>query len=293
MPKAKAITQITITDLNDATPSESAPLNPEKGHLWLDTKNYLYKVYDGYNWVIVGDYTGEIEDLNNRILDIKQNIDNLTTTVKSTGGNNLLLNSSGVLGLENWTGVGRTETNFTFDARSCFNLQAGAFKQEVSLTNGDYYLGFKYKRISGTVTVKINGASYTLAATTLTDFDQQVKVQNGTFTIELIATANNSCQIGDMILAKGEKREWSQNINETITDTVIIGQGIEVKNSNKNTTLKMDADGTRIINATTKETVAEFTDAGTKTKQIEAEKGMIGGLLIQKIGSEVWISTVM
>ena len=96
------------------------------------------------------------------------------------------------------------------------------------------------------------------------------------------------CNIGNM------KQTWSQNANETITETVQIGKGITVKSSTKNTELKADADGVRINNTNTKETVAEFTDKGMETEEMVVRgKAQIAGMLVQQVGSQIWLSSLL
>lgn len=67
-------------------------------------------------------------------------------------------------------------------------------------------------------------------------------------------------------------------------------EAISVTSSEKNTTLKIDADGTRVVSNQTGAVVAQFTQDGTETNVLTANQAAIGGLLIERIGSEVWLS---
>ena len=85
---------------------------------------------------------------------------------------------------------------------------------------------------------------------------------------------------------------WSQNANESTSDTVNISEGITVSSNITNTDSKMDSDGFRVINKTTGETVMEGTEDGGKFKTIDSNRGSIAGVLMQKIGNQTWISGV-
>ena len=108
------------------------------------------------------------------------------------------------------------------------------------------------------------------------------------------ADTDNSFYIADLMLATGiEKTMWSQNSNETRTDTVTIGKGIQVKSSLSNTYTRIDSDGNRTYNASTNDIVAEQTDKGTKTKELEVDgQAKINSLLIQEIDGQVWLTGI-
>ena len=90
-----------------------------------------------------------------------------------------------------------------------------------------------------------------------------------------------------------EKQVWTQNPNETRTDTVTIGKGIQVNSSSKNTYTRLDADGTRIYNSDTGLPVTEFTQQGVDTDKITADVGQVGGILIQVIDGQTWFSSLL
>lgn len=65
----KAIGQITIRDENDISISSTAPIKPIKDQMWLDTSKNpsVLKRYNGGSWDVVNDYTGIIEDVEEKI----------------------------------------------------------------------------------------------------------------------------------------------------------------------------------------------------------------------------------
>ena len=86
---------------------------------------------------------------------------------------------------------------------------------------------------------------------------------------------------------------WSQNANETNTDTVSIGQGIQVNSSARNVYTRIDADGNRTYNINTGEVVQENTENGSNTKQlIVREQAQMVGLLYQKIDDQVCVNVL-
>lgn len=127
------------------TPEVSSfePETPLLGQTWIDISQTpaLEKVWDGETWVIVGDYTGDLEDLQSQLESLntsltmeqgkietlvknstviingeevntneaysmlKQQIDNFQFTISETGGINKLLNSVGENGTYAWEDV--------------------------------------------------------------------------------------------------------------------------------------------------------------------------------------------
>ena len=89
-----------------------------------------------------------------------------------------------------------------------------------------------------------------------------------------------------------EKSVWSQNQNETTTDTVNISQGITIISNVKNTKFKADADGVRIFektDSTNSNPITEFTDKGMTTKEAIVEnQATIVGILRQQVGDQIW-----
>ena len=119
-----------------------------------------------------------------------------------------------------------------------------------------------------------------------------VEITTNNIKIEIGSDTEASYYIADLMVATGtEKSVWTQNANETRTDTVEIGKGIQVNSSTKNTYTRIDADGNRTFNSSTNERVAEMTDKGVYTKQLEVkEQAKINLLIIQQIGNQIWLN---
>lgn len=62
-----AVGQFTIIDLNDIQPSSTAPANPALNAVWLDSSNSTLKMWNGSEWIVVNDYSDEIENLEKKI----------------------------------------------------------------------------------------------------------------------------------------------------------------------------------------------------------------------------------
>lgn len=67
-------------------------------------------------------------------------------------------------------------------------------------------------------------------------------------------------------------------------------KNIKVTSNAKNTTLYIDADGTRVVSNRTNDVVAQFTEAGTETESMTAVIAAIAGIRITEHGDETWIS---
>ena len=180
----------------------------------------------------------------------------------------------------------------------------GSSFQDTSITNmavpnGTYTVSFKYKKIGpvlANASVKINDIEYVLEETNWTVFSQTIEVTTNHIKIEFIADTDNTLYVVDLLGNLGESADvWTQNPNETRTDTVKIGKGIEVRSSTTDTMLKADSDGVRVVQASNESNVvAEFTDKGTKTKElIVTGQAQISGILIQQVGNQTWISSLL
>ena len=253
-------------------------------------------------------YTTEIDNLNNEIVsqrkeivELKATIDGLVIGVVDSGGSNLIRNSVAAFGNEYWEGtvVQYTDTDVknNNESKSAFNLQSGSIIQEVlNIRNGSYNLSFNYKKTQEAANCKviINDEEFVLDKTTWNTFEKQLEIINNTFRIEFYSDSNNSCLISDLLLITGKtKQTWSQNANETDTDTVKIGEGIQVDSSKTNTYTRIDSDGNRTYNKLTGDVVTQNTDKGTTTENLVVRtEAQITGLLQQKIQDQVWVNVL-
>ena len=94
------------------------------------------------------------------------------------------------------------------------------------------------------------------------------------------------------MLNKGDtKSTYSQHANETTTDTVKIGKGIQVESSTTNTITRIDADGQRTYSTRLNKVVNRNTDTGTYTNSLICEnEATINKLYIQEIDGQVWLN---
>lgn len=268
------------------------------------TQTEFYQATDELGVRITETETG-IDDLNNTIVkqtreiaELRATIEGLEVGVNSSGGSNQLRNSVGFFGTEYWEGNFTTDTSddvrLNNIARSGIVLQNGDILQNLaSIKNGKYNISFNYKKLIdlSTISVKINNDTYTLDSTDWATFEKVIDVTDNSFTIKFSSDTNNSCKISDLLLIFGEHKEpWSQNSDETQTDTVQIGKGIKVDSNTTDTYTRMDSDGTRIFDKDSNQATTTFTKYGTKTDNIEADKGDIAGLLIQEIDGQTWLT---
>ena len=267
--------------------------------------------------VIANQNTGEIRSITTTISNdlytkietnelVQNSVDGLVNTISVAGGNNYIKDSMGVLNDGSWTNIASVTDTFTRQnavGQSAIMLQdttsseEKSIKQEILCKNGIYTISFEYLKLLELAICKIiiNDVEYYLEEyNSLTQFSQTINVSSGKVRIEFISDEDNSCYIVDLMMNDGEEvLNWSQNANETITDTVKIGKGIEVASNTTNTIARIDSDGSRVLNKTTGEVVREDTDKGTVTNQFESRStSKVNGLLILKSGNQVWLSGV-
>ena len=239
---------------------------------------------------------------------IQNSVDGLVNTISQTGGNNYIKDSMGVLNDGSWTNIASVTDTFTIQnavGQSAIMLQKTTsteqednnIKQQIQCKNGTYTISFEYLKVLELAICKIviNDVEYNLEEyNLLKQFKQTINVSSGKVDIEFISNENDACYIIDLMMNDGEEvLNWTQNANETITETVKIGKGIEVSSDTTNTIARIDSDGSRVLNKTTGEVVREDTDKGTVTNQFESRStSKVNGLLVLKSGNQVWLSGV-
>lgn len=245
--------------------------------------------------------TGQIESINEEISNIQQTQNNWIANFKQLGGNNLFYYSLDLWdtysGLEEYT---NTDIQHNSLSGRGYLVNAGTSNQDVqNIQNDVYTVSFKYKKIGSDLSsgsVKINGTEYALEEDEWTTFSQTIEVTTNHLEVEFTADTNETLYIADLMGNLGREADiWTQHPNEVRTDTVKIGKGIEVSSSTTDTKLKADADGVRVVQASNQSNVvAEFTDKGIRTKELECEgQAQIGGLLIKQVGDQTWISSLL
>lgn len=249
----------------------------------------------------ISSLNASLEGVLGTINELKTTIEGLKNTLKTQGGSNLLRNSVGAFGTEYWKGnVSQYTDTDVFQnnvSKSSIFLANGDIEQNVApIKNGTYNISFNFKKkvTASNVTVSINGEEKTLDSEEWTLFEKIITISNNQFTIKFSSDTDNSCLISDLILIFGESRQtWSQNSNETNTETVQIGEGIRVDSTKTNTYTRIDSDGNRTFNKSSNEVVTEQTDKGTKTNNLTVStQAQITGLLQQKHGDQVWVNVL-
>lgn len=242
--------------------------------------------------------TGEVKTINSAISTVKQTVEGWSADLKNTGGNNIFYYSldfwDNSNGLEEYSD---TEIMQNSISQTGYALNNGSAKQTQSVKNGFYTCSFNYKKLLelAVCQVKINSITYDLTETDWAEFEQAFEVKTNKIEIEFISDTDNSLYISDLMINVGKtKLSWSQNANETRTDTVTIGKGIQVNSSAKNTYHRIDADGNRTFNKATGKVVNEATDKGTETEELVVRgQAKVSGLLMQKVSDQVWINSLL
>ena len=274
--------------------------------------------------VIVNKAEGDINLINERVDEVQDEFGNyytidqtnvaianartgITNTFSEAGGNNIFRNTG--LWFNNtdndqaqnpyefWTGNVVRYSEEKAANHNALMLQNNTLSQSQTVPNGNYTVAFKYKLLSALADVKvvINGTERALTETEETEFVfSPLEVTSQQIKIDFISDTDDACEVYDLMVNAGSVGlAYSQNQNETTTDTVNISKGITITSSdNENIVFKANYDGVRIYDKNDMTNpITKFTDKGIDTNEIAVDgKAEISGLLFQKIGNQVWIS---
>lgn len=271
--------------------------------------------------------TQEISDNLNNNYYSKTNINELiqnaetgvTNTFSEAGGNNILRNTG--LWFKNtakdaeespyefWTGIAKEGKNNNATNYKTILLQNGSFIQEPVVPNGNYSISFYYKKLIelANASVVINDKEYSLDSLEVKQFytgeqDSEtseyiidpIVVSNNHIKIEFKCDTNDGVEVYDLMCNKGAvKLAYSQNQNETTTDTVNISKGITITSStDENTKFKADYDGIRVLDRNNNPKTT-FTDKGTETDELVVrKKATITSLLQQEVDDQTWVTKI-
>ena len=244
-------------------------------------------------------------DILTDIATIQETIAGLQTQVQHTGGNNIfkykkefwdntILNNEtqeyGEAELEEYTDTDLQQNSIS-GLGYIFNQ--GTSRQIASIGEGTYTISFKYKKLIALANtyVVINGERRELSQEDWTEFSF-VYTGNSSIDLEFEVSDDGALEVADVMGNFGsEPMTWTQNPNETITDTVTIGKGIQVESSTSNTYTRIDNDGNRTFNRDTNEVVMEATDKGVSTKYLTSREGaLISSLIIQEVNGQIWLT---
>lgn len=236
----------------------------------------------------------------------------LTNTFSTSGGSNIFRNTGLWFIDENenyeyWTGTANKGSNDnSINGRSIL-LQNDSFIQEVSVPNGRYTVSFNYQLVNplATASVKINDIEYSLDSETISFFytgqenaeggyiTQPLEVTTKTIKIEFICDIDDAVEVYDLMCNTGSTYlTYTQNENETTTDTVNISKGITITSTNMETIFKANANGIRILTLQNSP-IAYFTDKGLSTKEIIVEnEAQIVKVLFQEVDDQTWITRI-
>ncbi len=244
-----------------------------------------------YQYLTIGqDETLSLEDLKNYLKETKLEISNLSENY------------------EFWNGNVVKSSNDNSDSYTSMLLQKGVLFQEQEVPNGNYSVSFFYQKLNtlANASVVINDKEYSLDSTEIKQFytgekdketeeyiTQPIVVTSNHIKIEFKCDVNNGVEIWDLMCNKGTvKLAWSQNQNETTTETVNISKGITITSTNIEAIFKANANGIKILTLQGA-TVAYFTDKGMSTNELVVKnKAEITGMLCQKVGNQRWISWI-
>ncbi len=240
----------------------------------------------------------------------------ITNAFSEAGGNNIFRNTG--LWFENdgedketnpyefWGGKALRKSNDEASNSNSILLLNSTLSQEQEVPNGNYSISFWYKKLisQAVASVVINDKEYQLDSTDYKQFYTSEKdsetneyivepivVTTGHLKIEFKCNANGGVEVYDLMANKGAvKLAYSQNANETTTETVNISKGITITSTNMETIFKANANGIKILTLQ-KETIAYFTDKGLSTNElIVKNKAQMCSTLISEVGDQTWFT---
>lgn len=209
-------------------------------------------------------------------------------------------------GYEFWDGDVDRGSNDKSSSFSSLLLQKGNLSQEQDVPNGNYSVSFFYQKLNtlANASVVINDKEYQLDSMDVKQFYtgekdsetgeyivQPIIVTSNHIKIEFKCDVNDGVEVWDLMCNKGTvKLAWSQNQNETTTETVNISKGITITSTNIEAIFKANANGIRIL--TLQGAVKTyFNDKGTCTDElIVKNKAEITGTLWQEVGKQTWLT---
>nr|DAU13553.1 MAG TPA: hypothetical protein [Caudoviricetes sp.] len=234
-------------------------------------------------------------DTNLEIADAKTTLKELSIQIKTS--DNLY---------EFWEGEIVRNSNDEAANNNSMLLLNGEVYQEQEVPNGNYAISFMYQKLNelANASVLINDKEYQLDSTELKQFytgeqdnetkeyiTQPVEVTTNHIRITFKCDVDNAVEIYDLMCNKGiVKLAYSQNENETTTETVNISKGITITSTNMETIFKANANGIKILTLQNA-TIAYFTDKGLSTKELIVEdEAQICRTLIQNVGDQTWFT---
>ena len=174
-------------------------------------------------------------------------------------------------------------------------INNGEASQTITVKNGTYTLSFIYKKLISLATckIKVNDTEIELTSTNYESEEYKFEVSNNSITIRIIGDTDSSCLLLNLMLNSGDvKLPYSYNNNETISDTVQIGKGIQIKATGSDTIFDAEADGIRIYSTKSNEVVTEFTSKGINTDYINTKEGIIAKVMYKDVGDQTFITRI-
>lgn len=220
----------------------------------------------------------------------------ISTEALTSGGNNIIYDSVGSYGTD-WDGIVKSHEstelkNNTISGRALF-LQNDTITQIIQVPNDKYTISFKYRKLIqlANCSIEINGHVIELDSSDWNRESYTFEVLSNQIEIKIISDTNDACYLSDLMGNIGIiPQSWTPANGESENGGVRIGKSIEITSSGSNIKQVIDNDGNRIININTDEVVAEFTDKGVDTEELQAKKAEVSKVLIVDMGNQTWFS---
>ncbi len=238
------------------------------------------------------------EEINKSIENLSVTIEGLTNTLINTGGTNLVRDSIGLFNDKSWLGEFKKGDNIELNKLSIYNSSIqidSLIHQQINTSIGIYTLSFDYIKnyeLANT-TVTINDTTYDLSETNITKLKYTFEVNSAIVDIKFNSdTVGALCLTNLMLNQRTESQIWSMNSNETFTDTVKIGRGMEISATGSNVMFSAQADIIGFKNNSNEYIVDFDEDGGNMNELLVRKKATISGTLIQEINNQTTINYI-
>jgi len=240
--------------------------------------------------------TGQLQSLEGRLIN----------TMISNFGINHIRDSMGVFNDGSWKDVNGNDADVEsveFSKAVGLNgikINNTLITQSIKIPNGIYTLSLKYEKnnnIEGSLVINYEGDIQTLTNSNIYVLTKEFNSPDGinNINITLSGDADNLGIVFDLMLNSGsEAKEWQQNQNETVTDTVTIGRGIKCESTVQETTSYMNAAGFNVKNNISKKDVMKATSTGGWFNTLTSvSDSQINFLMFSYIDDEVWLNSIV
>lgn len=208
--------------------------------------------------------------------------DAIRLEVSRSGGSNVIKNSVGAFGVEEWDVSGTVSALENADdladtiSKGGFLLSVGEMSQTLQLAAEiDYTLSFRVKKDAGNASVSLNDNivwSDTDEISTWEHVVVNIPSSNISESVLTVSSPGGAMSISDLMLCPGSNIIWQQAPGEISGIAVKLnGRALRVEQPGADTITEIDSEGTKVLSARSGDIVAQYDINGTITKTLTSD----------------------